>query len=122
MNVLGCHQIDVHLGGRKVLDNITADLGAGSLLALLGPNGAGKTTLLRTLAGLLRPRSGRVALLGRELSSYSVRALARTVSYLAQDATCHWAMTAQNVVALGRLPHRLPWTGNSDQTLVVRLD
>src|SRR3954451_23337451 len=37
------------------------DVSAGTPLALAGPSGAGKTTVLRIAAGLLRPRSGRVA-------------------------------------------------------------
>src|ERR1039457_7525874 len=37
----------------------------GRISALLGPNGAGKTTLLRLVAGLARPSSGDVAVLGR---------------------------------------------------------
>jgi iron complex transport system ATP-binding protein len=117
VSLLVCNEVDVDMGERRVLDKVSADLGAGSLVGLLGPNGAGKTTLLRTLAGLLRPHGGHVVLLGRELTSYPARELARVVGYLAQDATCHWAMTVENVVALGRLPHRPPWAGNSAQDL-----
>ena len=36
-------------------------LEVGSTLALVGPSGAGKTTVLRAVAGLLRPRAGRIA-------------------------------------------------------------
>ena len=36
-------------------------LEVGSTLALVGPSGAGKTTVLRAVAGLIRPRSGRIA-------------------------------------------------------------
>jgi putative ABC transport system ATP-binding protein len=50
-----------------VLHDITFDLGAGGFLALVGPSGSGKSTLLGLLAGLDRPRSGRVWLDGVEL-------------------------------------------------------
>lgn len=53
---------------RPVLDNISAQM-RGHCIGLLGPNGAGKTTLLNTLLGFNRPTSGRVAILGHDLSA-----------------------------------------------------
>jgi energy-coupling factor transporter ATP-binding protein EcfA2 len=46
--------------GRPVLRDCSLVLHRGDFAALVGPNGAGKTTLARVLAGLLRPRRGRV--------------------------------------------------------------
>jgi heme exporter protein A len=54
-------------GVRPVLRGIDLELARGESLAVLGANGAGKTTLLRVLAGLLRPRSGEVRILGEPL-------------------------------------------------------
>ncbi len=50
---------------RRVLENLSLEVPAGSLTALLGPSGCGKTTVLNVIAGLLSPSSGRV-MLGRE--------------------------------------------------------
>jgi heme exporter protein A len=54
-------------GERRVLSGVSLALQAGETLVVFGPNGAGKTTLLRVLATLLRPHSGAVRVLGREL-------------------------------------------------------
>ena len=54
----------VRLGQRNVLRGVSLALAPGGRLAVVGPNGAGKTTLLRALAGLIRPRRGRVSLRG----------------------------------------------------------
>jgi capsular polysaccharide transport system ATP-binding protein len=48
------------LGGRKVLDNVSFELGRGRNLGILGRNGAGKSTLIRLLSGAERPSSGRI--------------------------------------------------------------
>ena len=60
-------------GGREltVLKNITFALEAGGFIAIVGPSGSGKSTLLGLLAGLDRPRAGRVVLDGRDLGSLS---------------------------------------------------
>ncbi len=53
-------------GRREVFDGISLAIGSGSVFALLGRNGEGKTTLVRCLLGQLRPRAGRVSVLGRD--------------------------------------------------------
>jgi branched-chain amino acid transport system ATP-binding protein len=58
--ILTCESLTVGYGGRPVVRDFKLELVAGEIVALVGPNGAGKTTLLATLAGYLRPLSGRV--------------------------------------------------------------
>jgi len=55
------HEVTAGYDGRPVLQGCSLTLHRGDFAALVGPNGAGKTTLARVLAGLLRPRRGRVA-------------------------------------------------------------
>jgi ABC-2 type transport system ATP-binding protein len=47
--------------------DLSFEVGAGEIVGLIGPNGAGKTTTLRSLAGILRPTSGRVRIDGHDL-------------------------------------------------------
>jgi putative ABC transport system ATP-binding protein len=60
-------------GGREltVLHDIGFELEDGGFLAIVGPSGSGKTTLLGLLAGLDRPKRGRVMLEGQDLSQLS---------------------------------------------------
>ena len=54
-------------GDFTAVDDLSFDVGSGEIVGLIGPNGAGKTTTLRSLAGILRPTSGRVRIDGHDL-------------------------------------------------------
>ena len=102
---LTAEQVDVSLGGRRMLHAIDMSFEPGRVTALLGPNGAGKTSLLRAMAGLIVPSAGRIALDGGEVARMPARERAKAIGYLPQDAVVHWNMTVRDLVALGRLPH-----------------
>ncbi|MEJ1975775.1 MAG: ABC transporter ATP-binding protein [Acetobacteraceae bacterium] len=55
-------------GGVRALDGVCLHLPPGGALAVVGANGAGKTALMRCLAGLDRPRAGRILLAGRDVT------------------------------------------------------
>jgi iron complex transport system ATP-binding protein len=96
--------LNVSLGSRMVLNDISLALSPGHLVALVGPNGAGKTTLLRAMAGLV-PSSGAIHVGGDALSSLALRERARRFAYLPQGHIVHWPLPARDIVALGRYPH-----------------
>ena len=62
-------QVHKHFGALHALKGIDLTIEQGEFFALLGPNGAGKSTLINLLAGLLRPSSGRLAVMGHDVLS-----------------------------------------------------
>jgi energy-coupling factor transport system ATP-binding protein len=72
-------------GGQEVLQDIDLDIRQGDVIAVLGPNGAGKTTLVKHAIGLLKPRSGRVLVDGRDTRQISVAQIAGTLGYVFQS-------------------------------------
>ena len=104
--MLEAQQLGVALGGRCIVHPLDLTLGKGELVGLIGANGSGKSTLLRALAGLLPAESGGVFLSGKPLHQIPLGEVAQTIAYLPQSPECHWPLTADRVVALGRLPFR----------------
>ncbi|MFA5964378.1 MAG: ABC transporter ATP-binding protein [Sphingomonas sp.] len=106
-------KVCVALGGRHVLDSVSAVLRPGRITAILGPNGAGKSSLIRTTAGLVAPHVGTIMLDSRDVAHIDPRERARLIGYLPQDGVAAWNIRAAELVALGRLPHRAPFAGPS---------
>ncbi|MGW6268527.1 ABC transporter ATP-binding protein [Streptomyces sp. NPDC055060] len=96
--------------GHLLVDGVSLSPPPGATVGLLGPNGSGKSTLLRLLAGVLAPTSGVVTLDGDPLREIGRRTVARRVAVVDQDATTQVELSVEEVVRLGRIPHRRAWT------------
>lgn len=110
---------------KVTLDNVSVVLGRGQIAALVGANGAGKSTLLRTLVGMQRPLAGQVEIGGRHAGGTSRRDLARQVAVVLSDRLDPPGLRVEEVVALGRHPHRGwgdPLTGDDDRIVGEAID
>ncbi|MCJ2178882.1 ABC transporter ATP-binding protein [Novosphingobium album (ex Hu et al. 2023)] len=97
------------LGVKSRLADLTMTLDLGEVTAICGPNGAGKSTLLASLAGLLAPDAGHVALGGQPMAGLRPDVRARTIGYLPQMPEVAWDLSVEVLVSLGRLPwHGVP--------------
>ncbi len=63
-------------GPVRAVNGVSLTAQAGEFIALLGPNGAGKSTLFQLLSGLFLPDSGRIEVMGHDMSRDAVPALA----------------------------------------------
>jgi iron complex transport system ATP-binding protein len=99
--------VSVTLGGRRVVDAVSADL-AGGVIGLIGPNGAGKSSLVRAIAGLI-PADGAILIDDAPVAAMPLRDRARRIAYLPQGQAVHWPLTVERLIALGRLPHLAPF-------------
>lgn len=92
---------------KRVLHETSFNVAAGEVMGIVGPNGAGKTTLLRLIYGFNKPLTGAVSIDGESLSTMAPRAIARKVAAVLQEQPADFALTVREIVALGRVPHRL---------------
>ncbi|MBN1536689.1 MAG: ABC transporter ATP-binding protein [Anaerolineales bacterium] len=68
-----------------VLKGISLSINRGDVIAVLGANGAGKTTMVKHAIGLLKPKSGRVLVEGKDTRHISVAQVAKTLGYVFQS-------------------------------------
>ncbi|MEM2912162.1 MAG: ATP-binding cassette domain-containing protein [Candidatus Bathyarchaeia archaeon] len=71
--------------GTKALENINFTVEKGEKIAILGPNGAGKSTLLHHFNGLLMPTSGKIYVLGHEVSKANIDYVRQKVGLVFQN-------------------------------------
>ena len=66
-NILEIRDLVVSYGGIEAVKGISMNVEEGKVIALIGSNGAGKSTTLKTIAGLVKPKSGEILLNGESL-------------------------------------------------------
>ncbi len=81
------------------LREITLDIAQGEYFVILGPTGAGKTVLLETIAGLYRPRGGRIYLDGVDVTDMPPEQ--RTIGFVYQDYMLFPHLTVKKNIAFG---------------------
>jgi len=103
--LIQARNVHYHMGATPILTGVDFDLGAGEFVGLIGANGAGKSTLLKVIGGLWQASSGQIDLLGRPLSGYRTREIARLIAHVPQSTRVEFAFSAREIVLMGRSPH-----------------
>ncbi|MGM9520462.1 MAG: ABC transporter ATP-binding protein [Phascolarctobacterium sp.] len=98
--------ISLSYGSRTIIDGLELELTKPEIVSIIGPNGSGKSTLLKALCRLLEPSGGTVYLDGKNINTMTAEAVAKAVAVMAQSATAPGGTTVQELVTLGRMPHR----------------
>jgi branched-chain amino acid transport system ATP-binding protein len=83
-----------NFGGLQAVKDVSFSMERDQILGLIGPNGAGKTTLLRLITGILKPDTGSVRFMGKEIAGR------KTWSIVNMGIAC----TFQNMRPFRRLP------------------
>src|SRR5438270_2107734 len=102
--MLRIEQLHVSYGETLILRGVDLEIGPGQLVCLMGRNGVGKTTLLKSVMGLLRPRSGRILVEGRDLTRTSPDVRARAgLGYVPQGREIFPQLTVRENLEIGLL-------------------
>lgn len=104
MSAIAIEEVKFGYQGKLLFDRFSLTIEQGEFFGIIGPNGSGKSTLLRLIGGILKPRGGRISLLGKELIRLSRRQIARVVALVPQESFFAFEWTVEEVVMMGRNP------------------
>ena len=126
-SLLELNSVTKHLGGRRVLEEVSLGVAPGELVVLLGPNGAGKTTLLGTACGRIAPDAGNARLSGGDpRRDVQVR---QCLGFVPQEIALYPYLTVRENLEVfgrmmgvakeslsGRIEEALSWAGLGDRS------
>ena len=75
--ILSIRDLKVNYGGIEAVKGISFDVEEGSIVTLIGANGAGKSSTLRTIAGLVKPASGKIVFRGDDITNCDTNVIVR---------------------------------------------
>lgn len=97
--VIAVHGVTRSVGETEILHGVDLVVSEGEIVGLLGPNGAGKTTTVDLIAGLERPTSGRVTVLGVD-PERARSTITRSVGVQPQSAALFPTLTVDETLRL----------------------
>ncbi len=93
--MLSVEALETRYGSVAAVKGVSLEVPAGDIVGVIGPNGAGKTTTLQTVMGLLKPVTGRVRFLDRDLTGWSPdRVLAAGIGLVPEG---RWILASMSV-------------------------
>ncbi len=100
MPVIDMQAVSKSFGKHKVIDGLTLSVPASSIFAFIGNNGEGKSTVIRMITGLLRPDSGQISVLGRDIATERPAILAQ-IGAIVDAPSLYPNLTAEEFLSIG---------------------
>ena len=102
MAMLEINDINVYYGAIHAIKGISLTVEEGEIVTLIGANGAGKSTTLRTISGLLKPKTGAINFLGKNIAGMAAHKIVREgISQVPEGRRIFAEMTVQENLELG---------------------
>lgn len=106
MKKLQVEKLTFDIGKTRILKDITFDVEENTFVGVIGPNGSGKSTMLKSIYGVNKPSGGQILFEGQNLLQMDGKDRAKKIAVLAQESSGQFDFTVQQVVEMGRYPHK----------------
>ena len=104
--VIETNQLTLSYGDSIIINELDLAIPKGEITVFIGGNGCGKSTLLRSIARLLKPKSGTILLEGKAISKQSTKEVAKKMAILPQSPDAPEGLTVLQLVKQGRYPYQ----------------
>ena len=102
MAMLEINDINVYYGAIHAIKGVSLNVNEGEIVTLIGANGAGKSTTLRTISGLLKPKTGTIKFLNKDISGMPANKIVREgISQVPEGRKIFAEMTVMENLELG---------------------
>ncbi|HEV8220883.1 MAG TPA: ABC transporter ATP-binding protein [Streptosporangiaceae bacterium] len=100
--LLSLESVTTYYAQMRILEGISLNVGEGELVCLLGGNASGKSTTLKTILGIVRPRTGRVLLGGKDVTQWPVpQRISAGIAIVPENRRLFGHMTVRENLDLG---------------------
>lgn len=103
---LNVENISITLEKKEIIKDVSFKVKEKSFVGILGPNGSGKSTLLKSIYGVNKPSVGKLHYEGKDLLAMPSKERAKKIAVLAQESGGHFDFTVEQIVEMGRYPHK----------------
>jgi iron complex transport system ATP-binding protein len=118
-------QLTLSYGDSIIIDDLDLNIPKGEITVFIGGNGCGKSTLLRSIARLLKPKSGEIVLNGKEIAKMSSKDVAKQMAVLPQGPVAPEGLTVLQLVKQGRYPYQTwlkQWSSEDEEKVYTALE
>ena len=106
MDMLRIEDLSLSYGDKPVVQNLSLRVKKGQVVSIIGPNASGKSSILKSIAGIIKPVSGKIFIEEKDISKMDSKKLAQKVSILLQQNKNPDDMSIEELVYFGRYPHK----------------
>lgn len=106
MTCINTKELNISYGDIDIVKDLNLNIPKGKITTIIGANGCGKSTILKTLARILKPKSGEIYINGIEMKEQSSKELAKVMAVLPQSPQAPSGLSVEELVEYGRFPHK----------------